>query len=493
VSTKTSTAAQIEEKRALLAELLREKGRRMQSFPLSFAQERLWFLDQLVPGSHLYNLPKAVQLTGPLNIGALEQAISEISRRHEILRTTYSLAGGRTIQVIGPQAPVCLPVAGLEDLPEASRAPVAGRLGKQESQRPFDLGKGPVLRGTLLRVGMDNHILLVTLHHIAGDGLSLSILVLELALLYQSYSRGEPSSLEELAIQYADFAVWQRERMKGDILETHMAYWKRQFARPVPRLLLPTDHPRLPVQTHRGDTKFFHIPATIARSLSAVGRQKGATLFMTLLAAFKTLLYRYSGQDDIIVGSPISNRHRVETERLIGCLINTLALRTDMSGHPTFNELLGRVRETTRGAYAHQDLPFDKLVQELQPERRLSPTPLFQVWFVLDHVPTYTQESMAFAGLNFNEVYSAAPAAQFDLTLSMCELGQELIGFWNFKTDLFGVESIERMIEHFKRLIEEITINPNRSIIDLPLTSESTDAEKAPLSSVEDAQAEFSF
>jgi hypothetical protein len=458
-----------EKRRALLARLLR--GQAAKGLPLSFAQERHWFLQQLAPDSHDYNLSKAVRLTGRLKAPALEQTLSEINRRHEILRTTYAVVEGQPVQVISPAERLALQVVGLKDLTHAEREAKAERLATDESWRSFNLSAGPVLRTTLLKLDEDEHVMLFTLHHIAGDGASLGVLIRELTTLYHAYAGGEPSPLPELPIQYADFAVWQRERLQGEVIQEHLAYWKRQLGGQIPKLRLLTDRPPPVAQTRRGDSQFVYVGAGVVQALSALGRKEGATHFMTLMAAFQTLLHRYTGQDEITIGSPISNRHRVETEPLIGCFINTVALRADLSGNPTFRQLLQRVREVTLGAYAHQDLPFEKLVQELQPELRLSPMSLFQVWFGLDYAPAAVRQTANLSGLKFSEVYAAAPAAQFDLTLSMCKIGEEMIGYLSYDTDLLGVDTVGEIIGHFQTLLEEISINPDRGILDIPIAA----------------------
>ncbi|MDQ3942480.1 MAG: condensation domain-containing protein, partial [Actinomycetota bacterium] len=467
-------------KRALLELRLKQKGsgashgraipRRTERgpAPLSFAQERLWFLDQLEPGNPVYNRPAAVRLTGPLDVRALERGLSEIVRRHEILRTTFPAEAGRPVQRIAPPRPLSLTVTDLGGLPESEREAQARRLAREETRRPFELARGPLLRASLLRLGDEEHVLLLTMHHIASDGWSDAVFFRELAALYEAFSTGEPSPLAELPIQYVDYTVWQRQWLAGEVLDEQLGYWKRQLA-DVSALQLPTDRPRPAVQTHRGARQELMLPGPLTEALKDLSRREGATLFMVLLAAFQALLARYSGQEDIAVGTPIAGRNRAETEGLIGFFVNTLVLRTDLSGDPTFRELLGRVRETTLEAYAHQDLPFEKLVEELEPQRDLSRTPLFQVMFALQNVP---QQDPELADLTLSRLRVESGTAKFDLTLSMIEEAKGLKGSLEYNTDLFEAATIERMLGHFRTLLEGIMTEPERRISELPLLTE---------------------
>jgi len=442
---------------------------RDRDLPLSFAQQRLWFLDQLEPGSPFYNIPTAVRLTGPLDVAALERTLNEIVRRHEALRTTFETVDGRARQVIAPELTVPLPVTDLTDLPETEREAEALQLATQEAQRPFDLARGPLLRARLLRLGREDHVALLTMHHIVSDGWSMGILIQEIAALYEAFSSGRPSPLQELPIQYADFAHWQREWLQGEILEAQLSYWKQQLDGSPPLLELPTDRPRPAVQSFRGRTQAFALPKDLSKAIKDLGHQEGATLFMTLLAAFQSLLYRYTGQETINVGTPIANRTQSEIEGLIGFFVNTLVMRADLSGDPSFRELLKRVREMALGAYAHQDLPFEMLVDALQPERNLSHSPLFQVMFVLQEAPMGAQ---ALSNLTLRGVEAETGVAKFDLTLSMAEDGDGLGGVFEYNVDLFDAATIERMIAHFQRLLEGIVADPNRPISELPLLTE---------------------
>jgi hypothetical protein len=359
----------------------------LESCPVSFAQQRLWFLDQFEPSSAVYNIPAAVRITGLLNVAALEQSLNEIVQRHETLRTTFSAVQGEPMQVINPTLALTLAVTDLQQLPEAKREAEVRRLAGQEARRPFDLSQGPLLRATLLRLGEKDHVLLLTMHHIVSDGWSMGVLFREVSVLYEAFATGEPSPLSELPIQYADFAVWQRQWLQGEVLEKQLDYWRKQLEAAPPLLELLTDRPRPTIQAYRGARQALILPPSLTEALKALSLREEVTLFMMLLAGFKTLLYRYTGQGDIIVGSPIANRNRVEIEGLIGFFVNTLVLRTDLSENPTFRQLLRRVREVCLEAYAHQDLPFEKLVEELQPERNLGYSPLFQVMFILQNAP----------------------------------------------------------------------------------------------------------
>ncbi|HYR10725.1 MAG TPA: condensation domain-containing protein, partial [Longimicrobium sp.] len=351
--------------------------------PLSFAQERLWFLDRMEPGNAFYNLPNAVRMRGALDVPALQRALGEIVRRHESLRTVFAEADGSPVQVIAPFGGFALPVENLSGLGEADREAAARRRVQEEAARPFDLSAGPLFRAALLRLGEEDHVLLLSMHHIVSDGWSLGVLLRELSALYSAYRKGRESPLPELGVQYADYAVWQRGQLAGEALDRQLAYWRERLSGAPELLELPTDHPRPAVQTYRGETVPVELSPELLGRLQALGRSEGATLYMTLLGAFQVLLSKYSGSTDIVVGSPIAGRTRKELEELIGFFVNTLVLRTDLSGDPSFREVLRRAREVTLGAYEHQEMPFEKLVAELQPERSLSHSPLFQVVFTL--------------------------------------------------------------------------------------------------------------
>src|SRR5215217_312387 len=349
------------------------------ALPLSFAQQRLWFLDQLAPGA-AYNLSGRLHLEGRLDISALEKSLNEIVRRHEALRTIFSTRNGQPVQIILPELRLPLPRVDLSDLPSIQK------FCDEEAERPFDLTTGPLVRAHLLRLSTEDHILLLSMHHIVSDGWSIGVLIRELAALYEAYAAGAKSALKELSLQYGDYALWQREWLQGDVLDQQLSYWRKQL-HSVSVLELPLDNPRSATPSFQSATFSNKLSKKTSEELQALSRAEGVTLFMTLIAALQLLLWRYSGQEDIAVGTPVANRTRAETDDVVGFFVNTLALRADMSGNPTFRELMQRVRETAVGAYAHQDIPFEKLVEELAPERNLSVTPLFQVMFALENAP----------------------------------------------------------------------------------------------------------
>ncbi|MEN9520551.1 MAG: hypothetical protein RLZZ381_3139, partial [Cyanobacteriota bacterium] len=386
--------------------------------PLSFAQQRLWFLDQLEPESGAYNTSTGVRIKGQLNQEVLVQSFSEIIRRHEVLRTNFVKQDGEAVQIIHPPSDWQMSITDLQALPISEREAEIKRLVIAEATKLVDLATDQLVRGTLLLVSEREHVLLLTMHHIISDGWSMGVLIQEITTLYSAFIEGKPSPLSELAIQYADFAVWQREWLTGEELQNQLSYWQKQLAGAAPRLELPTDRPRPAVQTFQGANQSFRIPLELTKGLTTLSQLEGTTLFMTLLAAFQTLLYRYTGQTDISVGSPIANRNHEEIEGLIGFFVNTLVLRTQLENHPSFRELLQQVREVSLGAYAHQDLPFEMLVEQLQPERNLSHTPLFQVMFVLQNAPT---SELEFGELTLSELPVDNNTAKFDLTLSLHE------------------------------------------------------------------------
>jgi amino acid adenylation domain-containing protein len=442
---------------------------------LSFAQQRLWFIDQLAPGNSAYNIPAAIRLKGPLNLVALEQSLNEIVKRHESLRTTFAMVDGRPAQVIAQVLTITLPVVDLRKLPEIERETEVRRLVTEGAVRPFDLSQGPLFRVALLRLGDEEHVGLLTMHHIVSDGWSTGILIREMVRLYVVFSSGGSLSLPELPIQYADFAHWQRQWLQGEVLETQLAYWKQQLAGAPSLLDLSTDRPRPVLQTFRGAHQSLMLPKTLTEGFKALGRQEGVTQFMTLLAAFKVLLYRYTSQDDLIVGTPIANRNRLEIEGLIGCFVNALVLRTDLSGNPSFRDLLRRVREVCLGAYSHQDLPFDRLVEELRLKRDLSRNPLFQVMFVLQNA---SARAIELPGLNLSAVEGDSETAHFDLTLVVVDAEQGLTASFVYNTDLFEAATIARMLGHFQILLEALVADPEQRLSDLPLL---TDAERQQL------------
>jgi amino acid adenylation domain-containing protein len=441
---------------------------------LSYAQQRLWFLDQLEPGSSAYNMGAGVRLTGTLDLVVLEQSIAEIINRHESLRTRFAMVDGRPVQLIEEAQPFSLPVVDLSTLPEAEREAEARRVATDESQRPFDLSTGPLLRATVLRLAAEDFVLLATMHHITGDGWSLGILIRELTTLYEAFSAGNPSPLPELSIQYADYAHWQRGWLQGEVLERQLSYWKQQLSGAPPVLELPTDFPRPASQSFRGAQRSFIFSQDLSARLQQLSRREGVTLFMTLLAAWQALLSRYSGQQDIVVGSPIANRNRADTESLIGFFVNTLVLRTDLSGDPRFVDLLRRVREVSLGAYAHQDVPFEKLVEELQPERDISRSPLFQVMLVLQNAPQGAMQITS--NLQLGAIGVENQTEKFDLTLTVSETAEgRLQSVWGYNTDLFAAATIERMIANFEMLSESIVGDPEQHLSELALLTAAED------------------
>ena len=436
------------------------------TFPLSFAQERFWFLDQFEPGSPAYNRPFALRLTGPLHVATLEKVLSEILRRHEVLRATYTAVEGRPLQTITPAEPVSLPVIDLSRLAPTERESRAKALASEEAQRSFDLARGPVLRATLLRMTEEEHVLLLVVHHIGFDAWSAQVLMREVAALYEAFVRGRASPFSELDIQYADYAHWQRGWMQGEVFDAQLSYWKEQLAGAPPSLDLPTDRPRPSIQRYRGARHILMLHSSLVQSLKALNQQEDVTLFMILFAAFKVLLHRYTGQDDIVVGTPIAGRTHVETEVLIGFFINTLVLRTDLSGNPGLRELLDRVREMALGAYAHQDLPFEKLVEEMEPERNLGSTPFFQVMFNVENIP---ERDIEVQNLLIEEFEFDTGIQPFDMTLEIMEKEDTLSCSFSYSTDLFDGATIQRMSVHYRTLLEGIVADPNQRIGTLPL------------------------
>jgi amino acid adenylation domain-containing protein/FkbM family methyltransferase len=440
---------------------------RDQPIPLSFTQQRLWFIDRLAPGGSAYNIPASVRIQGALDLAVLGRVLQEIVSRHESLRTRIEVMKGEARQVIQDQITVPLAVIDVSPQQEEELGAAARRLAREEIQRPFDLQRGPLLRGCLLKLSEQDHVLVVTMHHVISDGWSLGILIREVSALYKAFSAGEASPLAELPIQYADYSVWQRQWVSGDMLEQQLNYWKKQLAE-VTALELPADFPRPALQSQRGDSIEFGVPVELTVKLKQLCLQQGTTLYMTLLAAFQTLMSRYSRQHDITTGSPIAGRRRTETEALIGFFVNTLVLRTDLSGAPAFTTLLERVKKSTLEAYAHQDVPFEKLVEVLSPERDLSRSPLFQVMFALQNAP-YSTLQLGPAMLERFDVRTGA--AQFDLTLAMAEMADGMQCSIEYCTELFEAATITRWIEEFKVLLGSIAASPEQSIGALPLLS----------------------
>ncbi|HZN06341.1 MAG TPA: amino acid adenylation domain-containing protein [Pyrinomonadaceae bacterium] len=441
-----------------------ERVSRKAPLPLSFAQQRLWFLDQLEPGNPVYNIPTGVRIRGDMNVAALSRSIDEIVARHESLRTSFPMIDGEAFQVIAPQLSGILRVVDLSEINADEREAAALQLAKTDARRPFDLACGPILRTTLFRLDEQEHIVLLTMHHIVSDGWSTAVLIGELSTLYEAFANGRPSPLPPLAIQYADYANWQRQWLQGEVLETQLAYWKQQLADSNPLLELPTDHPRPAIQTFRGARHSLSFSRSLTDGVKVLCRREQVTLFMALLAAFKTLLYRYSHQEDICIGSPIANRGNRDVEALIGYIANTLVLRTDLSGNPAFVELLARVREVSLGAYAFQDISFEKLVDELQPARDLSYSPLFQVMFTLQNMPP---RELKTSGLTLRPLVVENRTAKFDLEMVVIETTNGMTATIEYNEDLFTRDTIARMMDNFAVLLENVVADPNQRIAEI--------------------------
>ena len=474
-----SLLAQLRERKAEILTFLRQANStpqfvappirlvsRQANLPLSFAQQRLWFLTQLAPDSPVYNVPAAYRLRGVLIVDILERSLREMVRRHESLRTTFPAVDGQPSQAITPNVSLSLPLVDLQDLPPEQQEAVVQNQVSLEAQQPFNLAQGPLLRAKLLRLRVEEHVLLLSMHHIVSDGWSFDIFSRELTTLYAAFSNGQASPLPDLPLQYVDYAIWQRQWLQDDVLASQLNYWKRQLGDALPVLELPTDHPRPAVQTYRGAGQALQLPGDLTTRLKLLSKQAEVTLFMILLAAFKVLLHRYCGQDDIIVGSPIAGRNRLETEELIGFFINNLALRTDLGGNPSFRELLTRVRERVLGAYQHQDVPFEKLVEELQPERDPSRSPLFQVSFTFQNL---LNQDLELPGLSIKPIRFQFNISKFDLSLYMAESADGLQAWLEYNTDLFEATTMTRMLVHFQTLLEGIIANPDQHLSDLPL------------------------
>ncbi|MET0400647.1 MAG: amino acid adenylation domain-containing protein, partial [Longimicrobiaceae bacterium] len=425
--------------------------------PLSFAQQRLWFIQQLDPASSAYNMPYPLRLMGALDVPAMRRSLTELVRRHESLRTVFAATAGEPVQVVLPPGPARLPVADLSGLPGGAREAEARRLAAEESARPFDLARGPLMRATALRLADGDWGVVFNLHHIVSDGWSTGVLTREVSALYGALSRGLPSPLAPLPVQYPDYALWQRERISGDELEAQLGFWRDALEGAPPLLELPTDRPRAAVPGARAGVVPFAVEPAVAAALRELGLREGTTPFITLLAAFQALLARWSGQDDVSVGTPVAGRDRVETEGLIGFFVNTLVLRADLSDDPAFRALLGRVREATLAAYAHQEVPFEKLVEELRVERSLLHTPLFQVMFSLQNMD---RGELRMGDLEVGGLGRGEDVAKFDLSVTLAEDDGHLRGSFAYRADLFDRATMERMADHFGRLLEAVAARP---------------------------------
>ncbi|MET0622646.1 MAG: condensation domain-containing protein, partial [Pyrinomonadaceae bacterium] len=442
------------------------------ALPLSFAQQRLWIMDQLEPGNPRYNLTHALRLRGSLDAAALERSIEEIVRRHETLRTTFAVVGRTPAQVIHPDATVKPDFVDLGHLPAAERESEARRLADAQALQRFDLAAGPLLRVGLLRLGAAEHVFVLTIHHIISDGWSIGVWVNELTALYNSYSRGLPASLPTLPIQYADFAKWQHELVEGGALSEQLAYWKRQLADAPPPLELPFDRERPARPTFGGATLDFELPAATYNALQELSRREGVTLYMALLAGFKALLHRYTGREDVTVGAAIANRNQPGVEGLIGFFVNMLVMRTDLSGDPTFRGLLARVRETALGAYAHQDVPFDTLVSALRVERQGAVNPLFQTLFILQNAPL---EALELTGLTLTNFEVTNPLAHLDLIFSLQETDGRLAGIIQYSTELFDEETVARLLSGYREILEVVAADPEKRLSELGVSAAAAD------------------
>lgn len=474
-----------QEKRELLERLLKEKAasrkpeavtsssviqpidRKTGPLPLSSGQQRILFLDEYEPGTPTYNIPISIRFKGPLDVQVLEASLAEIVRRHEPLRTMFRIENGQPIQEIVSAHSTALSVTDLSQVQEVGREAEMERLMLEEAKHPFDLKHDLKLRAVLLRLNIEDHVLVLTMHHISSDGWSVGVLLKEVAALYEAFAAGRPSPLPHLGVQYTDYVNWHQHWFPGEILERQLSYWKKQLDNAPALLELPTDRPRPAMQGYHGDRYPLSLSTGLTASLKSLSRQEGATLFMTLLAAFQTLLFRYTGQDDILIGSPIAGRNRSEIKDLIGLFINTIVIRGDLSNNPTFRELVKRVRQAALHAYEHADLPFEKLVEELQPVRSLSYTPLFQNMFVLQNTPLRAQNLTT---TSFRELSTGT--AKFDLYLSMIETEDRLFGELEYSTTLFDRETIARMVGHFEALLRDIVSQPDKHLSDFNILAD---------------------
>ncbi|MGZ4134918.1 MAG: condensation domain-containing protein [Tumebacillaceae bacterium] len=436
--------------------------------PASFAQQRLWFFDQFESGSVAYNIPTVYQFQGTLDVTLLAQCLQEIVQRHETLRTTFTTENEQPMQVIHSEMHLPLPLIDLSERTEMDRNTELQNFVHQEAHTPFDLTTGPLIRTHLLRLSDEAHALVVNMHHIISDGWSLGVFIRELAALYAAFASDTECELPELPLQYADYSLWQQEWLQGEVLEEQLAYWREKLGGTLPVLQLPTDRPRPEVQTFKGLTRKLMLSRELSDRVHQLCQSEGVTLYMALLTAFKTLMHRYTGLEDVIVGSPIAGRNQEEIENLIGFFVNTLVLRTDLSGQPSYRELLSRVREVSLGAYGHQDVPFEKLVEELQPERSTGISPLFQVVFALSNDQVGT---IACGDLMVEQILIDHNTAKFDLTLGVTDTAEGLELTWNWNTDLFAESSILRLGQHFAQLLESITAHPEWPIAQFDLVT----------------------
>ncbi|HEU5124960.1 MAG TPA: amino acid adenylation domain-containing protein [Verrucomicrobiae bacterium] len=464
----SQTSTRSSERRTLLQEQLRQASVAPEIIPLSFAQQRLWLIDQLEPNSALYNVPLAIELNGALDVNALQTALDELVSRHEILRTRFNCEEEVPMQLVDDESRVKISFHDFTSAESDHREDSAQRALHAEVIRPFDLASGPVFRAALIRLAPERHWLALTFHHIVSDEWSLKVCLRELTTLYGNARKGTLTPLPELPIQYADFALWQRDKIQGELLEKQLAYWREQLRGNPPLLELPSDQPRSALPTFRGQTLTHPLPRNLENGLKDLAGRNGASLFMVLLAGFQTLLRRYTQQTDILIGSPIAGRNQLETEDLIGFFVNTLVLRTDLSGNPTFTELLQRVRETTLGAYANQDLPFEKIVEALRPERTLNHNPFTRIMFA---VQNHGLDEVHWPGLDARVLEVETGTAKFDLTFIVQETARGLVARVEFNRDLFHADSMQRLLAHFETVLEGIVAEPQRRLSELPLTT----------------------
>ncbi|MEL6438036.1 MAG: condensation domain-containing protein [Cyanobacteria bacterium J06621_8] len=463
-------------RRQLLAKLLQEKVKRPHIFPLSFAQQRLWLIAQLEPNNPAYNICQALHLQGKLNVNILTQTFKAIIQRHEILRTNYTALAGKPVQVIHPRSDFQPQVIDLTSLSKIEIELEVNKISRAATLLPFDLERNSLLRITVIRLNELEYVILLTMHHIITDDLSLKILVQEVGTLYQSFVEGKSSPLPELPIQYADYAVWQREYLQGKILEQQLNYWKKKLGSQVPVLKLPYRQQKPVIRNNRSLSHGFAISPELTLALKQLSRQTSTTLFMVILAALKTLLYRYTQQKDIVVGTDITNRNRRELESLIGFFVNILVLRTDLSDYPSFRELLARVKEVTLSAYAHQDLPFERLVQELQPSRQSERTDLFQVLLAMNNLPT---KELGLPNLTITSIEQADNYAKFELVLFITETESGIVGSWQYNQDLFDAKTISNLSKHYVKLLQNIVAEPDTRISNLAIINQAKQEEKS--------------
>ncbi|MBV9743858.1 MAG: non-ribosomal peptide synthetase, partial [Acidobacteriia bacterium] len=438
-------------------------------FPVSFGQQRLWFLNEMEPANPVYRLARLKRITGDLDAGVMARVIQALVERHEALRTVFASVDGEPWQKICANVPVDVRFFGLEDIPAAGREAEALRIAREVVEQRLDLATGPLFRAALIKLQSREHWLLIVMHHIITDGWSMGILFGEMVDLYEAFAKGVEPELHPLPAQYRDYSSWQREHISGEFLASEIEYWTKKLAGMDPLLELPADRPRPAIPSGRGETEYFTIGADILEALRRLGQSEGATLFMTLLAVFQALLWRYSSQDSIAVGTPVAGRNDLETEALIGFFVNTLVMRADFSANPTWRELLRQVRSTALEAYAHQDLPFERLVEEMKPERALNHAPLFQVMFILQNMP---RSQSGETSLVLEELGFASDMAKFDLTLEVVECGALDCAF-EYNTDLFDRGTIQRTIGHFQQLIRGMAENPDGRISEAALLTDS--------------------